>query len=132
MKIFNFDGKKINWRLDGYRIGHVPENLCSQYHLRCRQLLIELFPLEIILEEVPIPQTSLTLDFYVPNKKLAIEVDGKQHREYTPFFHHDKRGFAHAQSNDKLKNNWCELNNIQIIRLSYDKENEWKSQLTNQ
>jgi very-short-patch-repair endonuclease len=36
----------------------------------------------IVFEEFPIVGTRLTLDFYNANKKIAIEVQGRQHTQY--------------------------------------------------
>jgi hypothetical protein len=130
MNVYNIDGKKIKWKLNGYALGHIPEKLCSQYHIKCKSLLQELFAVYSILEEIPVPDLGLTLDFFIPMKKLAIEVDGQQHDKFVPFFHGNKQKFAKGKTNDRLKEYWCELNNITIIRLKWDEEDTWKNQLS--
>ena len=41
----------------------------------------------VVFEEFPVAGTKMSLDFYNANKKVAIEVQGAQHRRYVPFFH---------------------------------------------
>jgi len=130
MKIYNLDGKVIKWKLEGYSLGHVPTPLCSKGHLKVREILLELFPTEPILEELLIPELNLKLDFFVPRRKLAIEIDGQQHDKHVPFFHKTKQDFLHAKTNDKLKNDWCEINEIKLVRLKWDEEDKWKNQLS--
>jgi hypothetical protein len=129
MKVYSLKGNQVRWKLDGYAIGQKPAQLCSTYHLEARTLLLQIFPVDIILEEVPIPESDLRLDFFLPHKRLAVEVDGQQHETYTPFFHQTKARFLHAQSNDKIKDSWCETNQIKIVHLKWDDEESWKNQL---
>lgn len=129
MKVTGLDGKQHKWNL----IGHVPlmddTRRCSQYHERARELLSELFPLERILEEVPLPGSGqLTADFFVPMKKIMVEVHGQQHYEYSAFLHGTEGEFKKGQQRDKNKRSWCELNNIRLVELPYWETNdEWKS-----
>lgn len=127
MKIYNLEGKLVKWNLTGYLVGHKSDYLCSAWHIKARHLLIKKFPLDVILEEIPIPDCGLTLDFFIPSQKLAIEVDGNQHEEYTPFFHKNKGGFARAKNNDKLKEDWCNMNKIKIVRLKQSEEKLWET-----
>jgi len=58
----------------------------------------------------------LFFDFYIKSQNLVIEVDGKQHFE--PI--HGKADFNRQVHCDNLKNRFCELNEINICRLTYD------------
>ncbi len=126
MKIYNLDGSTGKWKLQGYRLGTKPTKLCSEGHLLARELLTKLFPTDIILEEIPIPELGLRLDFFIPTRKLAIEIDGQQHAHYTPFFHQTKQKFYHAQANDRRKTDWCELNDITLLRLNDNEKDKWE------
>ena len=35
--------------------------------------------------------------------------------------------FLQSKANDDLKREWCELNNIQLIVLPYDKKDDWRT-----
>lgn len=70
-----------------------------------------------ILEEFPIPETRLSLDFYMPQHGLAFEFQGTQHDDYVQFFHGDKQGFDRQTQRDATKREWCVLNNITLIEI---------------
>ncbi len=80
-------------------------------------LLHELFPLCGIFHEFNCPSTRLRLDFFLPSLFLAFEFDGNQHEKFTPHFHKDRIGYAQSQTNDASKEQWCEINNITLIRV---------------
>jgi len=139
MKVIGLNGKEYAWNLNGYSVAANDERKRSKYHLRARKILKELFHSYRILEEVKLPGSTpkhrkgvLYLDFYIPQIMLAIEVHGKQHYEYTPFFHKTKADFILAKSKDEDKIEWCELNNIDLITLKYsDNDEQWRQQIEN-
>ena len=64
------------------------------------------------------PKTNrhLIFDFYLPEYNTVIEYGGEQH------FHELKNdifSFREIQERDNFKNQWCNQNNIQIIRIPY-------------
>lgn len=61
----------------------------------------------------------LPFDFYLPKQNIAIEFDGIQHFKPITFFGGDK-GFNLTQQNDNIKNNYCNKNNIKLIRIKYN------------
>ena len=73
----------------------------------------------IVFEEFPIAGTRLSLDFYNANKRIAIEVQGRQHTEYVPFFHRTKTNYLSQLRRDQQKLDFCELNSINLIEI-YD------------
>src|SRR5262245_17555649 len=115
MKVVGLDGRTHNWSLNG----HVPlrsEETGSSYHDRCRSLLVTLFPTDRRLEEVPLPGTGdLQADFYLPGRRLLVEVHGRQHYEFCLHFHKNRLGFLKHQQRDARKREWCELNNIMYV-----------------
>lgn len=103
---------------------------CSNLHLQARKLLKEIFPFEQILEEVPLPSTRLFADFFIPSKSLIIEVNGEQHYKFNSFYHKDSLTFYKGQKRDRIKEEWCNLNGIQLIVLPYkEDENEWRKRI---
>lgn len=87
----------------------------SKIQYACGQLLKESFPSSNILEELPIPKHGLILDFFLPDENLAFEINGRQHDEYTPFFHKNRKVFGEAQQRDNDKQLWCDKNNITLV-----------------
>ena len=134
MKVVGFDGREYSWNL----VNHVPlfddERSRSKLHIKVRGLLTELFPFDRILDEVPLPgsgKRALVADFCVPSRKLIIEAHGKQHYEFNSFHYKNHLEFLHAQSRDRRKKEWCDLNQITLIELSYkESENEWRTKIT--
>lgn len=72
----------------------------------------------VVFEEFPVAGTRLSLDFYNANKKIAIEVQGRQHTQYVPFFHgKNKINYINQLKRDLDKFKFCEINNIQLVEI---------------
>lgn len=65
----------------------------------------------------PITNRLFRFDFYV-NEKYIIEFDGEQHFKLTNWFPSNE-DFEKLRYRDKYKNQWCEENNIPLIRIPY-------------
>ena len=87
-------------------------------------MLAELFKGSHILEEFPCVGDGLHLDFFVPTKRLAVEVQGTQHTKFNKFFHQDKAAFVRQKMNDKRKVLWCELNEIRLVKIAWGESDE--------
>jgi very-short-patch-repair endonuclease len=119
--------------LDGHqyslKLKDKKSNNKSKLHLKARRLLKQLTSARVI-EEVPIKITRgqiLYLDFFVPSFKCAVEVNGRQHYERVHRFHKNPMDYLNQLKNDRLKAEWCEINRIDLIILSYkDDEEQWK------
>jgi len=73
---------------------------------------------------------SLPFDFYIPSKNLLIEYDGELHYRPVEYF----GGIEHlklTQKHDKIKNEFCKKNKINLIRISYLDFNDISSILGN-
>lgn len=129
MKITGLDDKIYHWKLTGYLNN---ERECSDFHETVRVILKELYPLDLILEEVFLPGSyGLFADFYLPARKKMVECQGRQHYEYVHHFHGDKMKFGRGKVRDANKRQWCEINGITLIALNYkDKECEWRTQIS--
>ena len=135
MKAIGFSGREYNWNLNKYDVYGNDKRKRSKYHLRARKLLKEIYHSYRILEEVKLPGSTLSyrrsvlyLDFFVPVIRVGIEVHGKQHYEYTPFFHKNLAGYLLSINRDEDKADWCELNNIKLIVLKYsDGDDDWRN-----
>lgn len=61
---------------------------------------------------------TLPFDFYLPKYNLCIEYDGKMH--YIPSnFSNGEEKLKYTQTHDKIKTDYCENNNIKLLRISY-------------
>ena len=130
MQVIDLQGNRSNWRPTGATTATTK----SGPHTRARELLKTLYFSCQILEEVsfnPAPKQTLFLDFYIPTLKIAVEVQGNQHDNYTPFFHKNQFNFGKAKGRDRDKANWCEINNIKLVELPEDEdENEWRKRFS--
>jgi hypothetical protein len=133
MKVVGLDQKEYSINIVKY---NRQLDSCSSLHLRARKLLALSFPYENIYEEVVLPgikteinNRPLLLDFYIHFQRIAVEVQGQQHSEYTPFFHTNKLEFFRAKRLDGLKRQWCLLNNITLVELPYNLSDEQWSQI---
>ena len=72
-----------------------------------------------ILEEFQVGE-GLRLDFYLPELKLGIEVQGSQHYEFIEFYHGDKEGFDDSKKRDRRKIELCSMQGIAIVYFKYD------------
>jgi len=79
---------------------------------------------------------KLSFDFYIPEYNTCIEYDGIQHFYHVPCFGSYKK-FCRQQECDKIKNVFCQDNNIELIRISYKQNikmelNKWlKEKISN-
>jgi len=72
-----------------------------------------------------VDERPLPFDFYLLDYNLIIEYDGIEHFEPVNFGSETmtpEEAFEYVQRHDKIKNEYCERNNIGIIRIGY-KEN---------
>ena len=60
----------------------------------------------------------LPFDFYIPSANMAIEYDGEQHFRSVDYFGGDKK-FEERINYDKIKNQYCDDNDIFLVRIPY-------------
>jgi len=63
---------------------------------------------------------KLSFDFYLSDYNMCIEFDGEQHFKPVAYFGGDKRHEIQMKR-DKIKNEYCKNNNINLIRIPYTK-----------
>mgnify|MGYP003304497035 CR=1 FL=1 len=63
----------------------------------------------------------LPFDFYLPDYNCCIEYDGAQHFRIVDLWGGEEY-FSKRQHNDKIKNRYCEENNMRLIRIRYDED----------
>ena len=66
---------------------------------------------------------QLPFDFYIPSMRTCIEFDGEQHHQPLHFFG-GLKAFEKLKTNDKIKDDYCEDNYINLIRIRYDQIDE--------
>ena len=63
-------------------------------------------------------KSKLKFDFYLPYNNIIIEYDGKQHFKPIGYFGGYK-SFLNTKKRDYIKNEYCEINNLRMIRIPY-------------
>lgn len=115
MKVYDLNGKDYKLDVRATQNPLRPKEACkSNIQYECGQLLKRKFPLETILEEVNIPGLNLKIDFLLPKKRIAFEVQGTQHDKFSKFFHGSIEGFKASKQRDEYKKQWCAINNIEL------------------
>jgi very-short-patch-repair endonuclease len=65
----------------------------------------------------------LRFDFYLPNRNICIEYDGKQHFRPVDFsgenYKKALQEFKLTKKRDKIKNDYCKTHNIPLLRIPY-------------
>ena len=105
--------------------GHTQSCGCTRLshgEIKIKQILQEYnipFEMEKSFQTCISPKTKkqLRFDFYVNNQYL-IEYDGKQHFQEEAGWDEE---LSEIQYRDQIKNQWCEENNIPLIRIPYTK-----------
>lgn len=126
MKTIDLDGKESYWNLTkGKR-----KSNASSYHKEAIKIIQSNWPSINFVEEVPIKVyhgLTLYIDIYIPLWRKAIEIHGSQHYRYNEFFHLNRLALLKQQKHDKIKVEWCELNEIELIELAYNRIDEWRN-----
>lgn len=131
MFVEDLEGNVAEWKMNGKEVV-LDRRPRSALHRAARELIKKKFPTLLVLEEVsikPRPRQVLYLDFYLPLRKLAIEVHGEQHYKFNSLFHSSASDFLQQRKNDKQKTEWCDINGIELIVLSYNQEDNWSNLL---
>jgi len=102
----------------------------SRFQEMVGDVISELYPQDIVLEEFFVPGDRLYIDFFLPRKSIAVEAQGAQHFKYNPHFHGTRENFKRSQERDRRKKLWCSLNGIRLVIIGpKDKPEEVKNKL---
>ncbi len=88
--------------------------------------LIELFPRkEIIVHHRPNwlinskTMNKMELDFFIPDKNIAVEYNGNQHYAYNKYFHTSREEFEKQIHRDTQKIVICASKNIKLVTIPH-------------
>jgi hypothetical protein len=98
----------------------------SKGEIECRRVLREIFnkPFEkarpqFLNNPVTGGSFNLELDCFDDELKIAVEYNGRQHYEYTPFFHKNKDQFTMQKYRDDMKRRICKDQGILLIEVPH-------------
>lgn len=113
--------------------GSKDQNHKTTHQKRAEELIRRIYPTVTFMSEVTAHldrKTWVRLDIFITAFRLAIEIDGAQHDEYIPFFHGNKINFVKAKMRDRMKEEWCALNGIELVRLkANERDGVWEQRL---
>ncbi len=122
MQVITLKGRSVNWHLTPQKYPIKGEGSRSKFQHEIYLELKELYPHDIILEEVKIPDSRLFCDFVIPAVKLVIECNGKQHYEFNARFHKYYIDFIRQQNRDSMKREFCQINNLTLVEVPYGRK----------
>lgn len=98
----------------------------SKGEIQCRRILESIFQRpfpkcrpNFLNNTVTGGKNNLELDCYNNYLGIALEYNGKQHYEYTPFMHKNKQDFYNQKYRDEMKARICEQYGIDLITVPY-------------
>ncbi len=119
MEIITLKGRSVNWHLTPQKYPIKGENGRSKFQHKIYLELKKLYPHDIILEEIKMPESRLFFDFVIPSVKLVIEAQGKQHEAFNTLFHKYREDFIRQQNRDQMKRDFCQTNNLTFVEVPY-------------
>lgn len=102
----------------------------SKFQMAVTKYVRKLFKDALIIEEATFdccinPKTNykLKFDIYIPDKNMIIECDGIQHNYKESYFNKltEKAGYTPCYITDKIKECYCNENNIKLVRIPYSR-----------
>jgi len=124
MKLYNLYGKIVNKNVSSYLINWDSPSR-SKIQFSTKQFLKDFWKNHIVYEEFPVFGSRLKVDILNATRKIAVEVQGSQHSEYSKFFHGDSRlNYLKSIKRDVAKEKWLVANDFTLVEIY---ENEVKN-----
>lgn len=117
MKFKTLDGKEKSIKNIKSSIVKWDGKSRSKFQFEVKKFLQKYWSGDVVFEELKVVGTRLTLDFFNANKRVAVEVQGKQHFSYIKFFHGSRVNYLAQLKRDVKKNDFCEINNIKLVEI---------------
>lgn len=119
MKLLNVYGKLVQKNVEKYRIKW-EEKSRSNIQFLTKQFLKPFWQGHVVYEEFPVFGTKMRIDIINFTRKIAIEIQGKQHYTFNKHFHGNRANFLGSIIRDTKKLDWLNLNDIKLIEILQD------------
>jgi len=120
VRLYNIKGK-LQSRLVSKFLIDWDKKSRSKIQFKVKQFLKPYWQNHIVYEEFPVYGTRLKVDLLNATKKVAVEVNGRQHSSFNKFFHNNSRAeYLKSIKRDVEKANWLELNEYTLIEIEED------------
>tara|TARA_B100001939_G_scaffold336833_1_gene340432 strand:+ start:117 stop:533 length:417 start_codon:yes stop_codon:yes gene_type:complete len=121
MRLYNINGRLQKKSVSKYLINWNKKSR-SKVQFKTKKFLEPFWKGHIVYEEFPVYGSRMTVDILNATKKLAVEVQGKQHGEFNKFFHNNSRlKYLEGIKRDIKKAEWLENNGFILLEIE---ENE--------
>ena len=123
MRLYNIHGKLQNKNVRKYLIDWESKSR-SKVQTKVKNFLQPHWENHVVYEEFPVYGTRMHVDIVNVTKKIAIEVQGKQHTSFNKFFHNNSRlNYLNSIKRDVQKREWLEKNRFKVIEIEEDEIN---------
>jgi|TARA_R110000751_G_scaffold55_4_gene246 hypothetical protein len=120
MRLYNVYGKLQKKNISPYLIKWDGSSR-SKIQYAVKQFLKPFWKAQRVYEEFPVYGTRLKVDILNATKKIAIEVNGRQHSSFNKFFHSNSRtNYLKSIKRDIQKSEWLEKNDFMLIEIEQD------------
>ncbi len=116
MRLLNIRGKLVSKNVLKYKI-QWDEPSASKIQFATKQFLKPFWAGMVVYEEFPVYGTRLRVDILNATKRIAIEVNGRQHGDFVKFFHTGREKWRQSIKRDCDKHEWLIKNDFQVIEL---------------
>jgi hypothetical protein len=117
MRLYSITGRLVNKNVNKYLIDWGKKSR-SKIQFKTKQFLKEYWESHIVYEEFPVYGSKMKVDILNATKKIAIEVNGRQHSNFNKFFHGNSRQkFLQSIKRDHKKFEWLQANNFELIEI---------------
>lgn len=120
MRLYNIHGKLVSKNVSKYLIKWDGKSR-SNIQFKTKQFLKKHWSNQIVYEEFPVYGTRMKVDILNATKKIAIEVQGRQHTSFNKFFHGNSRlKYLESIKRDFQKREWLKKNGFQVVEIEED------------
>ena len=117
MRLYNIRGKLQSRLVTKYLIDWNKKSR-SKIQFKVKQFLKSYWENHVVYEEFPVYGTRMKVDILNATKKIAVEVNGRQHSNFNAFFHNNSRAkYLASIKRDVQKREWLEKNSFTLIEI---------------
>ena len=117
MRLYNIKGKLQSKLVTKYLIKWNKKSR-SKIQFKVKQFLKSYWENHVVYEEFPVYGSRMKVDILNATKKIAVEVNGRQHSSFNSFFHNNSRAeYLKSIKRDVEKANWLEMNGYTLIEI---------------
>ena len=120
MRLYNIKGKLQSKLVTKYLIDWNKKSR-SKIQFKVKQFLKSYWENHVVYEEFPVYGSRMKVDILNATKKIAVEVNGRQHSSFNSFFHNNSRlNYLASIKRDVEKREWLEKNGYTLIEIEED------------